>query len=362
MLGYVATKDGGWATQHAAALLDRGMVPHPTFGWVDKSWVPHLERGELPGLVIGSRVRNWTKAEIADELRSESIDDGWQISTAPHFDVRTNAPLAEGVALARQLEALFDAFFSLCPDLIPPDRLPLAQRLASGTTTRPTGRKHQVWYFAEHEQYVDFFKRLGVDESISLGYYMPAEDAKRARLAASRAYFFRDPDGEIESQATLFHEASHQLLFETAGPARLDRNIGNYWVWEGLGTYFESLRRMDDGSYTIGGWFGPRLQQASARLAVKRERIPIREFAALGRAEFGDDKRVYLHYAQAMALVVFFMHADDGRFRDAFLDYVRDAYQGRARPNSLVDRIGIEPEQLDRMFDRYVRDATPQTR
>ena len=35
--------------------------------------------------------------------------------------------------------------------------------------------------------------------------------------------------------------SAHQLLFESAGRQNYDRNVGNYWVFEGLGTYFETV-------------------------------------------------------------------------------------------------------------------------
>ena len=47
LLGYVA-HDGGWATPFAVDQFKKGKVLHSTYGWVDATWVPHLERGELP--------------------------------------------------------------------------------------------------------------------------------------------------------------------------------------------------------------------------------------------------------------------------------------------------------------------------
>ena len=71
--------------------------------------------------------------------------------------------------------------------------------------------------------------------------------------------------------ATLYHEVSHQLLFESAGRrTTIERNVGNYWVFEGLGTYFETLTAEPDGSLRIGGLVGPRIDEA--RRPTDRER------------------------------------------------------------------------------------------
>jgi hypothetical protein len=360
LLGYVRLKDGVWATIPASALLDRGFVQHPVFGWVESSWIERLDAGELPGRAEGGRAPTWLPAAEADAQRAGAIENGWQISTAPHFEVRTNATLAEGVDLARRLEALHDSFEILLGDVIGRDRLPLAQRLdGSSAPPLPSSRKHQVWYFAQREDYITFFRRFGQDESVSLGYYMPAAEARRRRLPGPRAYFFRDPGGEIEAQATLFHEASHQVLFERAGPTQMDRNISHFWVWEGLGTYFETLTpRPDIDGYEIGGWIGPRLEYARKCLLDDRQGVPIRDFVRLSRDQFNQEPRVYLHYAQSMALVVFFMHGENGRFREPFLDYVAKAYRGLARGDLFEQTLGIPADEIDRRFLAYVRTAS----
>ena len=62
---------------------------------------------------------------------------------------------------------------------------------------------------------------------------------------------------------------------------------------------------------------------------------------------------IYLHYQQAMALTVFLMQWHDGTYRDAFLDYVRDAYRGRIKHGagrSLQDRLGQPYATLDSQF------------
>ncbi|MBX6314572.1 MAG: DUF1570 domain-containing protein [Isosphaeraceae bacterium] len=358
LLGYVRTQDG-WATPHAVQMLKQGRVLHPDFGWVSADWVPHLNRGELPGLVIGGRVREWLPAEEANARRS-SWNPPWQISTAPHFEIQTNVPLAEGVAFGRRLEALYDLFFALFADVIGRKNLPLARRFdgASPEATRPI-KKHQVWYFASKEEYVAFFRDvLHRDEHLSLGYYMPSREAAPLRRPP-RSYFYRDLQHPGDVMATLFHEASHQLLFESAGPSTFESNAGNYWVWEGLGTYFEAVAPQPDGTLSYGSLEGTEFVRKRIGVLGRESILPVRSLVALSKARFHEQPDVYRNYAEALALTIFLMHYDGGRYRKGFLDYVEDAYHGRLRPGSsrsLKSRLNISSyEELDRQFLDFLK-------
>ena len=156
--------------------------------------------------------------------------------------------------------------------------------------------------------------------------------------------------------ATLYHEASHQILFETAGKTSYDTNRTNYWVWEGLGTYFETVEPQEDGSILVGGLVGPRIDQARLR-AARGDYVPLAELTAMGEDKFREDKdeAVYRNYAQAMALTVFLLHGEGGRYREAFLDYVADAYRGKVKASSLADRLGVPFTTLDKQFKAYLK-------
>jgi hypothetical protein len=356
LLGFVAYKNG-WATPFAADQLRQNKVLHPKFGWVPPSWVEHLDRGELPGVVFrGDQPTEWLPAAEADALRRDFHQRPWTITTE-HFHVRTNVPLDEAIAFGRRLEDYYQLFFSLLADAVGRERLPLAQRFANPRQTpRTAARRHEVWYFAERSEYLDFFRQqFGRDESTSLGYTMPPAEA-RALAVPPRSYFYRDRGNPIDATSTLFHEASHQLLFESAGPTRFDRNLGNYWVWEGLGTYFETARIRDDGAIEIGGLVGPRIDEARRRILERGEFVPIGDLVAMGRERFGDDVTVHRNYAEAMALVVFLMHGQGRAYRDGFLDYVRAAYDGRAGKGHTLDgHLGVGYLELDRQFLAFLR-------
>ena len=86
--------------------------------------------------------------------------------------------------------------------------------------------------------------------------------------------------------------------------------------------------------------------------------MPVGDLVAMSASRFQDDQDVYSHYAEAMALVVFLMHAEGGTYRDGFLGYVADAYRGRFRPGasarSLCDRLGLTTERVDERFREFL--------
>jgi hypothetical protein len=218
-------------------------------------------------------------------------------------------------------------------------------------------RLHQVYYFGSKQEFVDYLTpREGADIKDSLGFYHPPKSG-RGRVPA---YFYRDPGGQIPVTSTLCHEVSHQLLFETAGPNAYTKNVGNYWVFEGLGTYFETVLPQSDGSLEVGGLAGPRIEVAINALVGKKQLIPLAEFIALGENAFNSDPEIYLHYQQAMALTVFLMQWHQGTYRDAFLDYVRDAYRGRIKHGTgreLRDRLGQTYATLDSQFRVFLKNG-----
>jgi len=370
LLGYIP-RAGGWATPYAAERLNVGWVDHPTFGWVPESWVPHLEKGRRPGLVKpGKPVEfpgpltpgkpvTWMPTDHAEDPNC-NIDKGWSIETA-HFVIRTNVPLSEAITFGRKLEAFHDLFFALMSDVAGRDS-PLAQRYDTPSPARVQSRKHRIWYFAAQAEYVNYLRPThGDGVEVEIGHY----DRPTKPGGWGTSYFFRDLEGTMGVDATLYHEASHQLLFESAGRRAFEANAGNFWVFEGLGTYFETLTPQPDGSLQIGGLVGPRVAKARANILDDGDYLPIGELVELDQATFSGDSEIYLRYAESMALVVFLMQGDGRAYREPFLDYARDATRGnlrRGRGRPLEARLGVPYATLDRRFLAFLKAGTAGSR
>ncbi len=353
LLGYLP-HDKGWATPYAAKLLKDGWTLHPTFGWVPGDWIAHLDRGELPAHAPAGRPVSWLPVAEADAQRADFAHP-WTIETA-HFQIRSNVPLAEVIGFSHQLEAFHDAFFALMADLVGPE-LPLAQRFRKPGPPKLPGRRHQVRYFGSKGEYVAYLRpRHGDVVERELGRYDRATQAKPN--ARGTSYFYRAPEESLSARATLYHEASHQLLFESAGPWAFGRNSGQFWVFEGLGTYFETVELQADGSLLIGGLVGPRVAKARTLTRQPDGLVPLGDFVGLDEEGFNAEPAVYGHYAEALAVAVFLMHGEGERHREPFLDYARDAYQGRVRAGtnrSLFDHLGLPPGRLEARLRLFLK-------
>ncbi len=349
LLGFVPY-NGGWATPFAAAKTRDGMTLHPTFGWVKSSWVAHLENGELPSR-RGREV--WVPAAEADAERAD-FANAWRISTE-HFQIRTNVPLSEAIVFGRHLEVFTQLFQSLMADVIA-ENLPLAHRFKGEPVQ---SGKHSVSYFATKGEFVSHLRPQEPEIEQSLGLYLPSPRGKQR----GHAHFYRDDGGEIAVTATLYHEVSHQLLFESgiARPDDFEQNAGNYWVFEGLGTYFETLTLEPDGSVLIGGLVGPRLAEARTNLVRNGRMVPLKWFVGYNQDVFNRKPAIFLHYQQANALAAFLMQANGERYREDFLDYVRDAVRGRFRFNatrSLESRVGKPYAEIEAELLAYLKGDT----
>lgn len=350
LLGYVPY-DGGWATPYAVQQFKAGKTFHPVYGWVSADWVPHLEKGELParGRVNRQGQGLWIPAEQADAQRQD-YRSGWSIRTE-HFLIRANVALSEAITFGHHLETLHELFGALLADVLG-DNLPLAQRFKNPSMVgEKASDPHLVSYFAEKEQFVEFL-RTSEGDGIkgSLGLYLPA---KTSRAKRGHAYFYRDMgQGELPITATLYHEVSHQLLFESgvAGARDYLKNVGNFWVFEGLGTYFETLAILPDGVAKIGGLADARNREARKTFARPEALIPLSRFVRMDQVTFKADHggNVYLNYQEAIALTTFLMHGHDGAYREGFLDYVRDACRGKLGhgARSLEERVGKPYEAI----------------
>ena len=356
LLGFVPN-DGGWATPFAVSQLRAGRVSHPTFGWVPADWVERLDRGELPAPSSAPGPTAWLPAEMADALRRD-WNPPWRISTE-HFQIQTNVSMAEAIAFARRLEDFHALFFSLMADLLGPN-LPLARRFRDpGSTAEAAKVRHRVNYFAEKEEYVNKLGAvLGPDVDQSLGIYLSPDVARKGRFDPA-SFFYKSEDGDIETAATLYHEVSHQLLFENRG-SRYNYQAGHYWTFEGLGTYFETVAPRPDGSIQVGGRIGARVAAARNWIVRDERMVPLARLVAMDKVRFdgnrGDD--VYLNYAEAMAFTLYLMQADSARYREPFLGYVESVFRGSpGRP--LDDRLGVSYPDLEGGLIDYLRDAGP---
>ena len=335
ILGY-EQHEGQWLTPFQLRMARRGEEWHPRFGWVAPADLPRYEQGER------KRGRRWVTVEM-DASQHETIGRGWQVRT-DNFVVTTNHSLEAGAALVAKLEELYQVWQQLFADYHM-TATELRRRFEAGQTPGPRSRPFSVLYHRSREEYIAELSQRQPRIGETLGIYF---DQFR------EAHFYFVP-GE-DNDPTLYHEAVHQLFYESIrsikGPGQRD----NFWVVEGAALYFETLRRHEDPDlgvrFTIGQRDAGRLPVAIERLTKDGYYIPLATLVSLGQRDFQQRDDLPRLYGQATGIATWLM-ADPMRQR-TFVDYLKAFYTGRTEPTTLATLLEKTYPQLDAEFREFL--------
>ena len=335
ILGYQLV-DGVWHTPFEAQMMSSGKTNHPTFGWLAHDHVHRYENGQ--------RYFRGRWVSTADEERFRGrLTNGWRILT-DHYVVHTNHSLEAGVALGRQLEALHTVWRQLFVQFYTTDKI-LARRIRGDSVKLTPRRKYKVVFFRNRDEYTRELRKFQPNIDLTLGIYL-----SRQRTA----YFYA---GHDRGDATLYHEASHQLFHETRAAVRNNpHDVGlkqNFWIIEGVALYMESLQRYD-GYLTLGGLDAPRLQFARHNTLCGNSYLPLEKLVAMGRQSLQTDDRIGLLYSQAAGLTQFFMDYEAGQYRDALIQFITSVYEREDRPETLSNLVGESYTKLDTLFESFL--------
>jgi hypothetical protein len=346
LLGYTRYRNN-WVTAHEYEMLRTGYVQHEEFGWLKRGWVKRYENGEryLQG--------RWISAEEEEQLR-RVWDHAWELRT-DHYVIRTNYDLQRGRELGQKLEHLYDVFFRTFVGFFTPrQHLNVLFEGRSPGHAERRANPFQVRYYRTKQEYVEALRGLvGNQIEISLGLYVPTERA---------ACFFHDE--EYDDDMTLWHEATHQLFFESrlphspsGTPQRLPGQDANFWVIEGIACYMESFRQEGD-RFCIGGHETERFRAARHRALKDGFYVPLEQLTAMGIEALQSSPDIRPIYSQVAGLATFFMHYDDGRYRDALIEYLQRVYSGQDSPSTLSELTGVSYDELDEQYLEYLRGTT----
>lgn len=348
LLGY-AEHEGRWVTPYEQQMLRKGNVWHPRFGWLPQGHVARYEQGER---YFRGR---WMSADEEAALRHD-FRNAWEIES-DHFLLRTNASLEWGVQLSVALEQFHRFFHTEFAPLFnsPQQMAALFESSLTGSRSRP--RRHEIHYFQSKQEFVHRLQSKQERVELSNGVYLPQDRV---------AYSFHNAEEPETTVETLLHEVTHQFLSESQSRSIDVAREANFWIVEGIACYMESFEVDGDGRVHVGNPRHPRIVSACRRLLTENSYRPLAQFAALGMLEFQrptDEDTFRSYYSQASGLTHFFLHYEDGRYRDALIEHLSQIYspspQVRRAPQSLAELTGVPFTVLDREYRSYLNELEP---
>ena len=296
-----------------------------------------------------------TTANGLSAVREASIRNDfrhcWKVLT-DHFEIHTNHSLERGVELGRALEDFHQFFVREFAGFFNTRQQMQALFNAGSKDLRGHGRRHVIHYYRTRKEYISRLKRKQSNIEITNGIYMPGD-----RIA----YFYDDPQNPSGLLGTMFHEVTHQLLGESARSITKVGEQSDFWLIEGIACYMESFTRKS-GKLTVGDPLHSRIHWARVRLLEEDFYIPMARLTALGRREFqfgADSATLEKIYSQVSGMVHFFLHAQDGAYREAFITHLGQVYSPdkrvRKRTAGLDQLTGVSFDELDRQYAEYIK-------
>lgn len=336
LLGYEQYGDE-WVTPFAAKKMRDRFVWHDRFGWLPALHVERYENGER-------FYRNrWHTAQKEAQLRRQWVH-AWEIET-DNYLLKTNVSLEEGVVLAKKLEVFHEWFQRAFPAFF---NTPAQLKMLFGAANlrrRVKRSPYVVHYYRDKEEYVRRLIKKNPQIAITNGIYTPDERT---------SHFYVDPNSDIES--TVYHEATHQILFELNPKPRQIANNEHFWIIEGFACYIESFRPLADG-ISIGNPDYVRFFFAQHNLIEDGFFVPLDRFARLSKNAYQTPMHISERYSQASGLVHFYMHYKNGLYRDAMIDHFAALYRPiapRFRIGGMDQFTGVPYSQLSQQYREYI--------
>lgn len=350
MLGFVRNGDK-WVTPFEKEKARQGEVWHDKFGWLPKAHVANYEKGLEYYVPPGGSKGTWKRADVVKALRHK-FRNGWVVKTE-NYEVITNHSLQEGVRVAKKLEEFYQHFFRIFAGFF--NSREQMKKLFSGTAKLTfSNSRYRVHYYRDKDEYVDQLKEFF--EPVLLrgtnGLYLTDQPRRRGMRKGRVAHFFHDPHGDNTS--TLYHEATHQIFYESINRPRTIAERRDFWIIEGISCYIESFRVKDD-VVTMGDPRHPRFVAAKYRFVNDRYYMPLAKFAAMGMRTFQTHEKIQANYSQASGLAKFFMEYEDGKYRDALIEHLSQLYRNRGRVQSLAELTGVSYATLDKQYAKFIK-------
>lgn len=262
--------------------------------------------------------------------------------TSEHYQVVSRDEQA-AFEIAHRLELLYAVWRQVFLECWS-DESELSAAIDQGKTLVPrTRRLHRVVLFSSQQEYTAYLQESQPRIGITKGFY---------DIAARTSYFFPSP--QQSNHSTQFHEATHQLFQEVQKASERIALDENFWAIEGIAMYMESLRSRGPVA-SVGGVEARRLQFARYRTLQENFYVPLQELVSYGRKQIQQDERIRRIYTQSAGLSHLMMDHHDMTYRDGFIRYLKQIYQGRDRITSLPEAIQENFTTIDQEYTHFLR-------
>jgi hypothetical protein len=348
-LGYIR-HGNEWVTPFEKMKADKGEVWHDKFGWLPKTYVASYEKGMRYYVPRGGRRGTWIPAAKEVELR-RAFSNAWQVRTE-HYLVKTNHSLEEGVRVAKALEDFHRYFFQTFASFFN-DRRQMGRLFGGAGPGKAAPRPYIVHYYRTKDEYLDVLRPKFPDPAL-----------KKQIAITNGMYLFTDRvchffhGSAVDNTPTLYHEATHQVFYESLPKNRLIAERAHFWIIEGISCYMESFRVTKKG-VSLGDPAFKRFRAAKTRYVDNRYYVPLERFAAMGREAFQTSRDIRRNYSQASGLAKFFMEYGDGKYREALIEHLSQLYRNDSkrfvRVKSLEELTGVSYKKLDQEYGEFIR-------
>lgn len=265
-------------------------------------WTGPLDGKWFPWNELLARRRDWNAA--------------WELETT-HYRIRTNLALDAAIDAALDLERFYLFFFDTIGD-----------RLGRRFVLDPMN----AYVHGDSHSYIELAGRAAWYDV----------DQRRLNVNGTTAFM----------RFALFHEAVHQLLDVSEKGSRSNDASLPAWLSEGLAEY---LARCSFGPAGRAEFREGQLATMHVYLHARSPQpIGLTRFLALEYSDFLASEDAPLLYAQAYTLVHMCLHAEGGRYRQGFLDFLRLCFEGRGNPSTFRKHVATDADAFARDWAAYV--------
>jgi len=305
--------DGRWYGPREQEIAKSGLRWDQRLGWIVGKEAAQYADGRYFGL----DTKQWTTMAAAD-AGHRTWAKPWVIKTE-HLEVRGTAELSKLVEVANRLEEFYGRIFGSYSGFFAGGKGQARDvRLIFGLLDHPPLVVNVAYDKADYPASLP----NGISAGWTAGMFIPS---------ASASFFYAGP------QEVLYHEFTHQILHMFT-----NGNQAPVWVVEGVAVYTQAPTFVD-GRMVLGRLAGNSHLLHQLRLIADKKEMSIDEILDFTSYQaWSEATDPGPQYSAAGMLVQFCMEAEGRRYRDDFIDYLRDAYRGETNERAVWLYLGLD--------------------